>query len=87
MMQGKRGDSFKKAIFQVGGTGYGISLQKKTPREVWRFEKAHIIGALKIEVGKNNTIQGELGSEMLIFLHLINPVYSSASQERTDGTI
>ena len=28
MLQGKRGGSIKKVIFQVGGTGYGMSLQK-----------------------------------------------------------
>lgn len=29
MLQGKRGGNIKKAIFQVGGTGYGMYLQKK----------------------------------------------------------
>ena len=36
MLQGKRGGNIKKVIFQVGGTGYGMYMQKKkkTPREV-----------------------------------------------------
>lgn len=58
MLQGKRGGNIKKAIFQVGGTGYGMYLQKKkkTPREVWRDEKDYITEALKIEMGKNDTV-------------------------------
>lgn len=45
MLQGKRGGSIKKVIFQVGGTGYGMSLQKN---KKLKTNKKKTQGSLKI---------------------------------------